>query len=99
MAVPEEPKATSPIEITIKINPASLPGAMKRPAQAVWRAVTGATARIVYWCIAGFAALFALTVAISNGVVSGRALGAILAAALAAGLIALKRRYSPLIRD
>lgn len=94
-----EPKANSPIEITIKIDPASVQSVIKRPAKALWRAATGETARVVYWLIGVLAALLLLAAVIVNQVISGRVLGVFAAIAIAAGLLALKRRYSPLIRD
>lgn len=101
----DEPRR-APIEITIKVDPAALPNvgaAVSRRAKAAAGVLTSRPAIQCYWIAAVAAALLVLVALAASGIVSGAVLGRVLAVGILSGvfggLIALKRKYSPLIPD
>lgn len=96
----------APIEITIKVDPASLPNvgaAVSRRAKIAAGVLTSRPAVQCYWIAAAIAVLIGIVSLAASGIVSGAVVGKMLAVGILTGvfggIIALKRKYSPLIRD
>lgn len=94
----EDTKLNAPIEIVIRVDPTAAGQAIKRGAKETRRLATSRPAVLCYW-IAAAAVFGALAIVVIPPHVIGKFLGIGIVAGIGVLIVALKRRYSPLIPD